>query len=169
MGLNTLLLYVSDTHQVCNGFLLSVSWAQLLTLLKLISTHFWLWWEDSFINSIHVCCLQSRQYCLLMWGIFHALSPFYANAFPLLVLLENREKRLSPWLHEWLNQQPFPPLSFLAREMVSCSFFWESSRLENKSVGKRRWWGCVMDLVFPLLSVGASLILKFNSLYTRSL
>lgn len=26
-----------------------------------------------------------------------------------------------------------------------------------------------MDLVFPLLSVGASLVLKFNSLYTRSL
>lgn len=122
------------------GFLPSISWTQLLTLLKLISTHFWLWWEDSFINSIHVCCLQSKQYCLLMWAIFRALPPLYANA----VLVLNWRiwgRGCLPGLQRQavISGSHFPLLEFPGLEkrwafLSSQGLFW----LKNKSVGEER-------------------------------
>lgn len=79
MGLNTLLFCVSDTHQVSVGFfhrLLST-----VTYFVKVNFHSFLaLMGDSFINSIHVCCLQSKQYCLLMWATFWALPLLYASA-----------------------------------------------------------------------------------------
>ena len=137
MGLNTAPLRL--WHVPSMRWDSSVSWAQLLTLLKLISTHFWLWWEDSFINSIHVCCLQSKQYCLLMGAPSHALSPFYANAFLLLVLRGTVWGRRSlPGLQRQaaasggltaISSASTPQL----RETMSYSFPQELSGLKSKS------------------------------------
>lgn len=127
------------------GFLLSVSWAQLLTLLKLISTHFWFWWEDSFINSIHVCCLQSKQYCLLMWATFHALLHFMLT--PSFLVLHwriwgrgslagpQRQAAGSSWTHRHF---PLPEFPCLEKRWAARSFSQRLSELKNKSVEKRR-------------------------------
>lgn len=148
MGSDTLLFSVCGTQrrQWAPSLRLSV---QLLTLLKLISAHFWLWWEDSFINSIHVCCLQSRQYCLLMWGAFGALSPSYANAFLLLVLewrildeapspasgdglwVTERQPALSSW-NPWLGEVMG---SVYPRNRLG----WKTSWLKKEGIGSV-WW-----------------------------